>query len=322
MHPFQPIAFEVSASRADQPYRAIAYMHDPESEREERDGRQDDDEPQPFPPALIPPRCHRTSTRPGTGQTEPASKLGHVEHLCDDIHEGDRCHPRQDRPANRAGVRSRSTGPPGCGGATRGCHRSGRSSSAASRALVHDSRHSRPRLVDMTEVAPVTDALVNAIRDRLPELRLLTDAVDRESYRRDETAYLRTGCRVRWPSRRRRARSPSSSASAASSACRSSRAARAPACRAAPRDRGRADDRVHRHGQGPRDRRRQIVVVTSPGSSMPHSRRSWPPRACSTRPIRRASRSARSAATSVRTRAACAASRTGGRASRCSGSRS
>ena len=35
--------------------------------------------------------------------------------------------------------------------------------------------------------------LLAAIADRLPELRLLTDELDRESYRRDETAYLRTG---------------------------------------------------------------------------------------------------------------------------------
>jgi glycolate oxidase len=57
----------------------------------------------------------------------------------------------------------------------------------------------------MTEVAPVTDALVGAIRNRLPELRLLTDAVDRESYRRDETAYLRTGlpCAVALPTETR-----------------------------------------------------------------------------------------------------------------------
>ena len=57
----------------------------------------------------------------------------------------------------------------------------------------------------MTEVAPVTDALVGAIRNRLPELRLLTDAVDRESYRRDETAYLQTGlpCAVALPTETR-----------------------------------------------------------------------------------------------------------------------
>jgi glycolate oxidase len=38
-----------------------------------------------------------------------------------------------------------------------------------------------------------TAALVAAIRDRLPGLRLLTDPVDRESYRRDETAFLEAG---------------------------------------------------------------------------------------------------------------------------------
>lgn len=37
------------------------------------------------------------------------------------------------------------------------------------------------------------DALVAAVRARLPELRLLTDEVDRESYRLDETSYLRAG---------------------------------------------------------------------------------------------------------------------------------
>jgi len=36
-------------------------------------------------------------------------------------------------------------------------------------------------------------ALVDAIRATLPDLRLLTDATDRESYRNDETAYLRAG---------------------------------------------------------------------------------------------------------------------------------
>jgi len=35
--------------------------------------------------------------------------------------------------------------------------------------------------------------LVDAIRAALPELRLLTDAVDREAYRNDETAYLHAG---------------------------------------------------------------------------------------------------------------------------------
>jgi len=36
-------------------------------------------------------------------------------------------------------------------------------------------------------------ALLQSVAARLPDLRLLTDAVDRESYRRDETAYLSTG---------------------------------------------------------------------------------------------------------------------------------
>ena len=39
----------------------------------------------------------------------------------------------------------------------------------------------------------VDDAFLGAVRARLPGLRLLTDAVDRESYRRDETAYLPAG---------------------------------------------------------------------------------------------------------------------------------
>jgi glycolate oxidase len=39
----------------------------------------------------------------------------------------------------------------------------------------------------------VTEPFLEAVRARVPDLRLLTDAVDRESYRRDETAYLPTG---------------------------------------------------------------------------------------------------------------------------------
>ena len=37
------------------------------------------------------------------------------------------------------------------------------------------------------------DPLVDAIHARLPDLRLLTEAIDRESYRYDETAYLQAG---------------------------------------------------------------------------------------------------------------------------------
>ena len=37
------------------------------------------------------------------------------------------------------------------------------------------------------------DPLLDAIEARLPELRLLTDPLDREAYRTDETPYLRPG---------------------------------------------------------------------------------------------------------------------------------
>jgi glycolate oxidase len=40
------------------------------------------------------------------------------------------------------------------------------------------------------------DGLVAAIRAELPDLRLLTEPIDRESYRRDETAYLEAGLPV------------------------------------------------------------------------------------------------------------------------------
>ncbi len=39
----------------------------------------------------------------------------------------------------------------------------------------------------------VSDAFLAAIRERLPAVRLLTDEADRETYRRDETAYLPAG---------------------------------------------------------------------------------------------------------------------------------
>jgi len=51
----------------------------------------------------------------------------------------------------------------------------------------------------------MTEAFLAAILNQLPELRLLTDPVDRESYRRDETAYLATGlpCAVALPTETR-----------------------------------------------------------------------------------------------------------------------
>jgi glycolate oxidase len=42
-------------------------------------------------------------------------------------------------------------------------------------------------------VGSVSEAFVDAVRARLPGLRLLTDPLDRESYRHDETAYLPAG---------------------------------------------------------------------------------------------------------------------------------
>ena len=44
-----------------------------------------------------------------------------------------------------------------------------------------------------TVAPPATTELIRAIQTRLPELRLLTDSIDRESYRTDETAYLKGG---------------------------------------------------------------------------------------------------------------------------------
>ena len=41
-----------------------------------------------------------------------------------------------------------------------------------------------------TDPITVAGPLVAAIRSRLPDLRLLTDTIDREGYRSDETPYL------------------------------------------------------------------------------------------------------------------------------------
>ena len=44
-----------------------------------------------------------------------------------------------------------------------------------------------------TESTTAGIALADAITTRLPGLRLLTDLVDREGYRTDETPYIHTG---------------------------------------------------------------------------------------------------------------------------------
>jgi len=48
----------------------------------------------------------------------------------------------------------------------------------------------RDRAIHDTAAA---DPLATAIANRLPDVRLLTDALDREGYRDDETAYLHAG---------------------------------------------------------------------------------------------------------------------------------
>jgi glycolate oxidase len=44
-----------------------------------------------------------------------------------------------------------------------------------------------------TAPPPATTELIRAIQTRLPDVRLLTDSIDRETYRTDETAYLKGG---------------------------------------------------------------------------------------------------------------------------------
>ena len=164
-----------------------------------------------------------------------------------------------------------------------------------------------------------------AIRERIPDLRLLTDADrSRDLPARRDRRTSPPGCPGPWPSPPRPPRSPSSSGSAASSTCRSCRVAPAPGCRGGATGIDgaltiafTAMDRILEI-----DARRTCASSRSPGSSTPGSRRRSPSTACSTRPIPRASRCARSAGTSGRTRAACAASNTARPASRCSGSRS
>src|SRR5436309_1543048 len=50
-----------------------------------------------------------------------------------------------------------------------------------------------PRTISEMQTATAIDALLADARSELPDLRLLTDVADRESYRLDETAYLDAG---------------------------------------------------------------------------------------------------------------------------------
>ena len=52
----------------------------------------------------------------------------------------------------------------------------------------------QPPQAQVLDPGPIsTAALINAIRNELPHLKLLTDELDREAYRLDETAYLTAG---------------------------------------------------------------------------------------------------------------------------------
>ena len=104
----------------------------------------------------------------------------------------------------------------------------GRRDRSTGRRLRRDGRPTVPRRRSRTRRRPPPAALLAAIRAALPDLRLLTDAADREAYRNDETAYLQAGLplAVALPSRPPRSRP--SSASPRSTGSRSCRAAPAP----------------------------------------------------------------------------------------------
>jgi glycolate oxidase len=51
----------------------------------------------------------------------------------------------------------------------------------------------RPRLASIVASGTVSDPFLQAIRARLPNLRLLADVADRETYRRDETPFIEAG---------------------------------------------------------------------------------------------------------------------------------
>ena len=59
--------------------------------------------------------------------------------------------------------------------------------------LPEAARFAAPYTWPVTQTVAIDDPFLQAIGSRLPELRLLTDPLDRESYRFDETAYLTPG---------------------------------------------------------------------------------------------------------------------------------
>src|SRR6185503_693289 len=79
-------------------------------------------------------------------------------------------------PADAAGP---SGGPP----------RRRRAAGAPARGLIRCA----PRRINAMQALTAIDAVVDDARRELPELRLLTEVADRESYRLDETAYLAAG---------------------------------------------------------------------------------------------------------------------------------
>ena len=100
----------------------------------------------------------------------------------------------------------------------------------------------------------------------LPEVRLLTDPADRESYRHDETAYLhgRPARRGRAPRDRRGRRRAPAAGHAASRAGRAARRRHGPVRRRGG-NRGRPDDRAHAHEPDRRDRPENLCVIMQPG---------------------------------------------------------
>ena len=150
--------------------------------------------------------------------------------------------------------------------------------------------------------------LLRAIESRLPDLRLLTDPGDRESYRRDETAYLAAGLplAVALPETTAQVVElvrlcgefdvpivPRGAGTGLSGAAAGIEGALTIAFT-------RMDKVLEIDPDNLRSR-------PSPGSSTPRSRRPSPSAACSTPRIPRPTSSARSAATWARTPAGCAA---------------